>query len=229
MVVYLLKKISFKIAAKLWSVKDLRFFIRDNFQTQTLINKPPFMKNNFFSAKSNASKNDNSKPATFDETTDFYPASIVNRQNDNSKIIVGKYSRVFGHLVVFKTGKIEIGDYSLVNTDSYIISSSNIKIGNRVLISWNVSIFDSNSHPVNAEERHAHFLNPDADVLISSAPTVIEDDVWIGCNSIILKGVTIGKRSIVSAGSVVTKDVQPDSIVAGNPASLVKKIVSHNS
>ncbi|MBQ0004011.1 MAG: hypothetical protein KBT21_10810 [Treponema sp.] len=60
-------------------------------------------------------------------------------------------------------------------------------------------------------------------------PIKIEDDVWIGCNSIILRGITIGKASIVAAGSVVTKDVPPYTIVAGNPAKVIKKIAKNKS
>lgn len=52
---------------------------------------------------------------------------------------------------------------------------------------------------------------------------VIEDDVWIGCNAIILKGVTIGTGAVIAAGAVVTKDVAPYSIVGGNPAKLIRK------
>ena len=219
-----LKKFSFKIASKYWSSDDLRYFINDNFHSFSLTNKPSFMKNNFFSLKASANENKYEKAATFDATTAFYPASLNNRQNDKTKITVGKHSRIYGHLFVFKTGKIEIGDYSLLNNDSYILSNSHIKIGNRVLISWNVSIFDSNSHPIDAEQRHAHFLDPDAQVTVATQPTIIEDDVWIGCNCIVLKGVTIGKKSIVSAGSVVTKNVPPNSIVAGNPAVVIKQI-----
>jgi maltose O-acetyltransferase len=54
---------------------------------------------------------------------------------------------------------------------------------------------------------------------------VIEDDVWIGANAIILKGVTIGARSIVGAGAVVSRDVPPDCVVAGNPARVVKELL----
>lgn len=224
MLVNFLKKLSLKIASKYWNSEDLRYLINDNFHAYSLTKKPPFMKNNFFSMKAASNENNYEKSATFDSTTAFYPASVNNRQNDKSKIVIGKHSRIFGHLVVFKTGQIEIGDYTLLNNDSYILSNAHIKVGNRVLISWNVSIFDSNSHPIDAEQRHAHFLNPDADVEVSSAATVIEDDVWIGCNCVILKGVTIGKGSIVSAGSVVTKSVPAGTIVAGNPAVIIKQI-----
>lgn len=58
-----------------------------------------------------------------------------------------------------------------------------------------------------------------------SKPIVIEDDVWLGTNSIVLKGVTIGARTIIGAGSVVTKDIPADCIAAGNPCKVIRKIL----
>lgn len=150
-------------------------------------------------------------------------AIIENRQNDKNKIKIGEHCRIGGYLLVFSNGgKIEIGDYVMIPGGTNIWSMVDIKIGNRVMLSYNISIFDSNSHPVDPVQRHQHYLNIDADVHIEKAPTLIGDDVWIGCNSIILKGVTIGSGSIVAAGSIVTKDVPEKSIVAGNPAKIVK-------
>ena len=60
--------------------------------------------------------------------------------------------------------------------------------------------------------------------IVKTKPIIIEDDVWIGFGTIILKGVKVGKGAIISAGSVVTKDVESFTVVAGNPAQLVKKI-----
>jgi acetyltransferase-like isoleucine patch superfamily enzyme len=59
---------------------------------------------------------------------------------------------------------------------------------------------------------------------LSEAPVFIHDDVWVGAMSIVLKGITIGEGSIVGAGSVVTKDVPPWTIVAGNPAKIIREI-----
>jgi acetyltransferase-like isoleucine patch superfamily enzyme len=97
-----------------------------------------------------------------------------------------------------------------------------------VLISHGVNIHDTNSHPIDAEARHAHFRHiiqyghPRSDIDIKAAPIIIGDDVWIGFGAIILKGVTIGKGAIVAAGALVTRDVAPFTIVAGNPAKEVK-------
>ncbi|HTL80354.1 MAG TPA: acyltransferase [Bacteroidia bacterium] len=164
--------------------------------------------------------------ATFDETNHIALTSeFRNYQNDRSKITIGRHSRVGAQLMVFaRGGKIEIGEYSMVPRGGHIWSMDHIRIGNRVMLSFNVTIFDNNSHPLDAGERHRHFLDADADVVVDTAPVVIEDDVWIGCNSIILKGVTIGKGSIVAAGSVVTKSVPANCIVAGNPAAVVKQL-----
>ena len=60
---------------------------------------------------------------------------------------------------------------------------------------------------------------------LGARPVMIEDDVWIGCNAIILRGVTIGAKSIVGAGSVVTQNVPPSVLVAGNPAQIIKSVV----
>ena len=64
--------------------------------------------------------------------------------------------------------------------------------------------------------------------VVRSAPIVIEDRAWIGFNAIILKGVTIGEGSVVAAGAVVTKDVEPYTVVAGNPARVVKRLERAN-
>ena len=150
---------------------------------------------------------------------------IVNKQNDKNKIKIGEFSRIGGELIVFKNGgEINIGNYSMLPSGSRIWSMCNVTIGNRVLTSFNVSIFDNNSHPIDPDLRHQHFLNLDGDFPVESSPVVIEDDVWLGSNIIVLKGVTIGKGSIVAAGSVVTKSVPQYSMVAGNPARVIKQI-----
>lgn len=111
---------------------------------------------------------------------------------------------------------IKIGDNTRIN-GSCIHAWKSVIIGNNCLVAANVNIMDSNGHPVSMN-------NPSERIMIhdQAEPIVIEDNVWIGCNSIILKGVTIGEGSIVSAGSVVIDDVPARSIVRGNPAIVVK-------
>ena len=103
-------------------------------------------------------------------------------------------------------------------------------IGDRVLIAHNCNIFDSNCHPIDKSDRLNDYLNLlrygynnlNGEVAINAVH--ICDDVWIGANSCVMKGVTIGEGSIVAAGSVVTKDVPSNVVVAGNPARIIKKL-----
>lgn len=100
-----------------------------------------------------------------------------------------------------------------------ISCAKSIYIGEDVGIGANVNIYDHDFHPINPYLRkYANYTN------IGSAPIVIEDHVWIGANSIILKGVRIGRGAVIAAGSVVTKDIPEFTIYAGNPAKYVKDV-----
>jgi len=111
---------------------------------------------------------------------------------------------------------LRVGDNSNIGPYNYIGCSGYIEIGNDVMISPRVSIYSENhvydrtDIPMKRQGVKREFV-------------VIEDDCWIAANSVILAGVTIGKGSIVAAGSIVTKDVPPFSIVAGNPAKIIKR------
>lgn len=126
----------------------------------------------------------------------------------------------YGIFQIIEDGKIEIGDHCGFSAP-VLSSRQRIKIGNYVLIGGNVRIFDHDYHSLNYLNRR----NPEIDrVNVKAEEVVIEDDVFIGTNSIILKGVHIGARSIIGAGSVVTlKNIPPDSLVIGNPAIIIKK------
>jgi len=117
------------------------------------------------------------------------------------------------------SGRIIIGDNSGL-TSTVISSRNSVKIGSNVKIGGNVRIFDHDFHSLDYKYRR----NVDEDSMhIKSESIIIEDDVFIGTNSLIMKGVHIGARSIIAAGSVVTlKVVPPDSLVAGNPAKIIK-------
>jgi acetyltransferase-like isoleucine patch superfamily enzyme len=158
-------------------------------------------------------------------------AQIINLQKNPAKIIIGARAQIKGLLLVFKYGgEIQVGSDSYVGEGTRIWSGKEIKIGNHVLISHNVNIIDTNSHEINFEERALRYdelifkgdWNEEGNVI--SKPIIIEDNVWINFNAIILKGVTIGKGAIIAAGSVVTKDVEPFTMVAGNPAKFIKKL-----
>jgi acetyltransferase-like isoleucine patch superfamily enzyme len=127
-------------------------------------------------------------------------------------------------------GTCSIGDFTLLN-GALLMAEERIEIGSHCLISWNVGIADSDFHPLapaarwrDAEALAPFFEGRPARPAIRTAPVIIRDNVWIGMNAVILKGVTIGENSVVAAGSVVSKSIAPNVVVAGNPAVVVKEL-----
>lgn len=114
-----------------------------------------------------------------------------------------------------KTGTVSIGNGTYINRNTLLVCESNIKIGANCKISWDVTIMDSDLHPLNSEET-------------IHKPVNIEDKVWIGCRCIILKGVTIGEGAVIAAGSIVTKNVPPYTIFGGNPAKFITNVKTQN-
>lgn len=103
-------------------------------------------------------------------------------------------------------------------TGTTLVAAEKITIGDRVLVGSNTSIVDFDFHPPGSEDR-AENMNAGA-----AAPVVISDDVFVGAEALILKGVTVGEGAVVGAGSVVTKNVPPRTVVAGNPATVVRTL-----
>jgi acetyltransferase-like isoleucine patch superfamily enzyme len=158
---------------------------------------------------------------------------------DQSNIVIGINSMLECKIVLERgKGKVQIGDNTYIGA-SQIISAELIEIGSDVLIAWGCTIVDHNSHSIEWKlrqgdvnswrkaniENNISFAaqNKNWDV-VEKAPIKIGDKAWIGFGSIILKGVTVGEGAIIAAGSVVTKSVEPWTIVGGNPASLIKEI-----
>lgn len=135
-----------------------------------------------------------------------------------------------GDLTTFAHGgKIFIGEWCYIGEGARIWSASSIVIHDRVLIAHGVNVFDNLTHPLDAGERHKHFkqiatVGHPRQIDLGERPVVIEEDAWIGAGAFVMRGVTIGKGAIVAAGAVVTKDVPAGSIVAGNPATIVREI-----
>ena len=157
-------------------------------------------------------------------------ARIRNIAGDSKRITIGRDSIVQGELAVFAHGgRIELGDWCYVGEQSRIWSAGSIVIGNRVLIAHSVNVFDNLTHPIKAAERHAQFReiakagHPRA-ISLGERPIRIEDDAWIGAGAFVLRGVTIGTGAIVAAGAVVTKDIAPYCLVAGNPATFMREL-----
>jgi len=110
---------------------------------------------------------------------------------------------------------IKLGTNVLINYDCVLLDTGEISIGDNTLIGPGTKIVTA-KHSLDAEKRK--------DWAVSCAPIKIEESVWIGAGAVILPGVTIGARSVIGAGSVVTKDVPSDTIVAGNPARIIKSL-----
>lgn len=164
------------------------------------------------------------------DKTNFSPTGrCTNLSRNRERIRIGNNSMLKGSLFVSSNGRIEIGDHFYLGQKSLIGSERSIRIGNCVIISNDVRIYDNNNHPTSPKARENMSLNGFSNDNwawhhAESAPVVIEDNVWVGQYCTILKGVTIGKGSIVATRSVVTKDVPPYTIVAGNPAKVVKQL-----
>ena len=111
-------------------------------------------------------------------------------------------------------GEITIGKYSLITPGVRIMAAEKIEIGDACMIAHGAYISDADWHGIYDRAKPVG----------TSKPVILKENVWIGDSAIICKGVTIGKNSIIGAGSVVTKDVDENSIYAGNPAKFIKKL-----
>ena len=129
-----------------------------------------------------------------------------------------------------KGAEVKIGDNTGISCSS-IRCKESITIGNNVKIGADCLIIDTDAHSLDYRHRNGTITAPDGSGIDSanalSAPIVIEDDVLIGTRCIVLKGVTIGARSIIGAGSVVVKSIPSDCIAAGNPAKIIKTNINH--
>jgi len=154
---------------------------------------------------------------------------VINKSKKKDNIIIKNNCSINASLISSETGKIHIGEYSTVRFKSKLKSNKGIYLGRYVIVSNNVTISDNDNHPISPYKRkkmcELGFYSDLWDWKHSvSKEIIIEDNVWIGEKSAILKGVRIGEGSIVAMHSIVTKNVPPYSIVAGNPAKIVKKI-----
>ena len=126
-------------------------------------------------------------------------------------------------------GLVEIGQRCRI-VDAYLLSDVHLRIGNGVVLGWHAMLVDSDFHPIDLEQRivDARAISPagrdrgaERPPFVSRA-VVLEDEVWVGPNAMILKGVTVGRGAIIEAGAVVTRDVAAGARVIGNPAQPVR-------
>ncbi|WP_196596240.1 acyltransferase [Pectinatus frisingensis] len=160
----------------------------------------------------------------------FLESNVDNLAQKEKQINIGKNCKIRGKLLVYPyAGNIKIGNDCYIGEGTRIWSEKEIIIGNNVLIAHNVDIHDCNDHPINANDRHNHYMDIItkghlAKYNLCGEKIIIGDNVWIGFGVAILKGVIIGQGAIVGAGAVVTKDVEPWTLVGGNPAKIIKKL-----
>jgi acetyltransferase-like isoleucine patch superfamily enzyme len=162
-----------------------------------------------------------------DDTATIGEGAKVHNPYDRAAVKIGRQTLFMGEINLVRRGaSVEIGDWTFIGPAAKLWSMNTITIGSRVQISHGVHVFDNNSHSLSAADRSRGFerfqtvgLNQDEPVAYSSVR--IEDDVWIGFIAAIMKGVTVGQGAVVGASSVVTKDVPPYTVVAGNPARKV--------
>jgi len=133
------------------------------------------------------------------------------------RIVIGKYCRIRSYAILASQGgQITLGDYVSINPFSVLYGRGGLRIGSNVLIAAHVTIIPAN----HLFDRTDELIRKQGE---RAAGITIGDDVWIGTGARILDGVTIGHGSVVAAGSVVTKDVQPFNVVAGAPAKFVRR------
>lgn len=149
---------------------------------------------------------------------------------------IGENSQIFGHLVVQRPeAYIKIGKRTQIG-NSYIIAAKGVEIGDDVLMAWGITLMDNDSHSLIWENRKNDAAQCAIDYKktpedftrnkdwshVQTAPIIIEEKAWIGFDVAILKGVCVGEGAIIGAKSVVTSDVEPYTMVAGNPARFIK-------
>ncbi len=145
-------------------------------------------------------------------------------------LVIGANCTMDGvHFSLGEKGRVRIGDYCYF-TNVVLLCEVELRFGNYVVVGWNATIADTDFHPLAPAERIADAIacspagKGRARPEIPKRPVVIEDDVWIGPNATILKGVHIGRGAFIEAGSLVTRDVMAHARMMGNPAQVVGEI-----
>lgn len=153
----------------------------------------------------------------------------IERRHPGSSVQIGDDSFIAGTLVVeSQNSHLVIGNRVFIGGGSLIDCLGQITIEDDVLISYQVIIMDSDNHSLCASERLGdlqRWRNQEYDwTRVRNVPVTIRSKAWIGARAIIAKGVIIGEGGVVASGSVVTKDVPPYTIVAGNPARIIREL-----
>lgn len=168
---------------------------------------------------------------------------VKDKLENRNYVKIGSKGLMFANFIFeSEKGSITIGDNVHLGGVTFI-SRNRIEVENDVTMAWGITIYDHNSHSVFWENRkndnhqcYEDFLNYNGNNIankdwsnVVSKPILIKSKVWIGFDVTILKGVTIGEGAIIGAKSVVVKDVEPWTVVAGNPAVVVKYLPEYKS
>jgi len=146
---------------------------------------------------------------TFDDADEIRAlfSELTGRKVDDQFRLIPPFYTAYGF-------EIRVGQRVFINQNCTLYDLAEITIGDDVLIGPNVSLI-TEGHPVAPSQRRAYVV---------AKPIVIERNVWIAAGATIIGGVTVGENSVVAAGSVVTKDVPPNTLVGGNPARIIRSI-----
>ena len=158
-------------------------------------------------------------------------AIMVARDPAGCSLVIGSDSSIEASLAFEKSdAQISIGSRTHVGGGTILAAARNIEIGDDVLVAFDALITDHNSHSLCFAERSSdvrEWIRGRKDWShVPVAPVRIGNKAWIGARAIILKGVTIGEGAVVGAGSVVTRDVPDWTIVAGNPARIIRPLTA---
>lgn len=173
-----------------------------------------------------------------DEKAVLLPGAHFSMHSNSNRIDIHSGSMLACNFVFESdSGYIQIGEGTFINGNSSLICRSEIEVGKFVTIAWGCTIYDHNSHSLDYRHRVSdikrqlhdyrsgqNFIQNKDWSTVKSKKITIEDYAWIGMNCTILSGVTVGKGAIIGAGSVVRHDVEPWTVVAGNPAQFVKRL-----
>jgi acetyltransferase-like isoleucine patch superfamily enzyme len=178
------------------------------------------------------------KQVDIDQTTRLEPKFGIDFRvapEERVYVRIGKHAMLNTNIIFeSRAGMVEIGDRTI--GEATIICREKITIGSDVVMAWGIVIYDHNSNSLDWRRRAKvarHFYDTYGKpgcyegmdwTDVKSAPVVIEDKVWIGFDAVILKGVRIGEGAVIGARSVVTHDVEPYTVVAGNPAVVVRRL-----
>jgi acetyltransferase-like isoleucine patch superfamily enzyme len=161
-------------------------------------------------------------------TANYAFKRFLSREKD--ALVVGAHCTMDGvHFAVGEKARVRIGDYCYF-TNTLLLCELELQIGSYVVMGWNATIADTDFHPIAPAERVADAIacsplgkgRPRPEIV--RKPVIIDDDVWIGPNATILKGVRIGSGAFIEPGALVTRDVPARARVMGNPAQVIGQV-----